>query len=185
MLRYRVDLQELSPLPGSPSTRCPVKVDECQLKDLFASELIRNYLFPKDRIIVFWVPFRAMPCNSPVLLMHDSISYSDVYLDADNAPRGLLTVCTTYPCKNPSYVTHIDVFGTDISRLKGHLLVLLNILQAKYCSSMFFMIYVEPDLDTHKLSEILQDAGVNKTCEYTGSVLPREVILFEKALPCA
>lgn len=183
-MRYRVDLQELSPLPGSPSTSCPAKVNECQLKDFFASELIRNYLFPKDRIIVFWVPFTVMPSNSPILLMHGSISYSDVYLDVDNAPRGLLTVSTTYPCKNPSYVTHIDVFGTDVSRLKGHLQVLLNILQEKYCSSMFFMVYVEPDLDTRKLPEILRDVGINKTCEYTGSALPREVILFERTLQC-
>lgn len=122
----------------------PKTADETILKHLFATKQIKNYLFPSGRIMNAWVPYKIMAENIPMLYWYGNTIYTDVTDDATNNVTGLLTSMTAYPGKADLICCRFDIYGSDMSSLKRHLLAQIQTLQKKYWGPAFIYVSFDP-----------------------------------------
>lgn len=92
---------------------------------VFQSKELTKYLFPMDRIVISWLPFKPLTSNIP-LFWHKEVMFTDMKLISthckSNGSGGLLTSFSFFPVSFEQYVLNIDIFGTDTSTIDRHVL---------------------------------------------------------------
>ncbi|XP_060603447.1 uncharacterized protein LOC132756396 [Ruditapes philippinarum] len=139
-----------------------VPTDE-ELTAFLSNDVIRQYFFRKDRIVVDLVPYRAIPANVPFLKAPNRMEIvSDVKISEVTKAKGLLTICTTYASQVPPFVCNLDVFGTDISSLKSHVVYHLRHIRKETIGSVCLLLYVDEVFDMTELDNVFQCIGLQR-----------------------
>ena len=143
-----------------------------QMTEIISNDAARSYLFPKDRIIVDWVPYRAILANIPLFRWTPNRMkmLSDVSL-SEEEQKGLLSICTTFATKDPPYASNMDIFGTDATSLKGHVVYHLRNIRQKTKGEVSLIVYVDKDFDMIELEHVIQSVGL-KTRDWMVSTDP-------------
>ena len=159
-----------------------------QLTEIISNDAARSYLFPKDRIIVDWVPYRAILANIPLFRWAPNRTkmLSDVsFSEEEHNVKGLLTICTTFATKDPPYASNMDIFGTDATSLKDHVVYHLRHIRQETKGGVSLLVYVDEDFDMIELDHVFQSVGLKK-CDWIISTDPlikyTKQYLYEKYL---
>lgn len=147
-----------------------------------STDAIKQYLFPKNRLIVNWVPYRDIVTNIPLLRSGKRTRIcSDVSIREDGQVKGLLSFSTTTEYKNPTFACVLDIYGTDTTKLKDH--VVSHILYAQDLTkggATTFVVFVKPTFDMDVLGKVCGDVGLRRS-EWRDSEHP-EMIVSEQYL---
>lgn len=142
-------------------------VKEEDLKTIFMSKPLTQYLFPKDNVVISWMSFKPTLSNVQLLFWHDNVLFSDLgdncKMDANENGKGLLTSSSYFPVSNSQWVCNIDIFGNDMLNLECHFLAHLNNLGNRACSGDKICVYFcsEDGLPVAKcIKDLLKRNGV-------------------------
>lgn len=96
-------------------------VDDDLLSEYIAATETSAYLFPDDRIIVEFIPFKPVLSNVPLLRGPEGFTevFSDVRTE-ESQWKGLLSFGTMYKIRAVSYKYAIDIYGSDIKSFERH-----------------------------------------------------------------
>ncbi|XP_045216533.2 probable N-acetyltransferase 16 isoform X2 [Mercenaria mercenaria] len=186
LTRFLFDAHVLQSLEESRKKTLNNPSDE-DIKHFFSSPAIRKYLFPKERIIVDWVPYRLTEANISLLCWSGKRTkvFSDISVDTDGSVRGLLTFSTIIPVKRPAYNCNFDIYGTDTATLKDHVISHMRYIRVKTIDSTSLLVLVEPDFNIHALEDVFREIGMQRS-EWRDSENPDNIysyqLLFEKEI---
>ncbi|KAL3854453.1 hypothetical protein ACJMK2_013721 [Sinanodonta woodiana] len=130
-----------------------------QVKSYFDTESIRKYLFPEDRMIVEWVPYRLLSSNLALLDKKNTVCVSDVKVD-DEIVSGLLSIGTFYKASRPGYAYCLDLYGTDMSSVRDHLLSHLGCIAKMLDDIVYVLVFVDNRCEKEKLSYVSAEFGL-------------------------
>ena len=139
-------------------------VTDAILSTYFASENIRSYLFPHERILVNSIPYRLLSNNIP-LIMDNYSGMTEIYSDVvacSSGCTGLLSVGTVYPVKQPTFAYNIEIYGDDSNRLEQHILRhLKRIIDITY-GKISIHVVVDENVSKSTVDEVMLQYGVIK-----------------------
>ncbi|KAL3854206.1 hypothetical protein ACJMK2_013484 [Sinanodonta woodiana] len=160
MLRYVVIPSQLinSELPNNrPLKNMPIH----GVAEYFDTEVIRKHLFPEDRIVINWIPYRLLPSNLSLLECENTVCASDVQV-CNRIVSGLLSIATFYTIRRPRYAYSLDLYGSDISSVRYHLLYHLKFIANELKDLACLSIVVGKELDKQKLLDVIAECGLIK-----------------------
>ena len=142
-------------------------VTEADISIYFSSEKIRTYISPEGHMIIDMVPLRMIPSNIRYMTGPKGYTavYSDIRIENDKC-RGLLSFGTVFPVINPPFHYNLDIFGSDTSTLKEHLVRHLMFMQPKVTDVVGVMPMVQEDFDMQELDKVFEDFGVQRKIWY-------------------
>lgn len=157
------------------------------MKMYLSTDAVKHYLFPKNRLIVNWVPYRDIATNVPLLRAGKrTMICSDVFIREDGHVNGLLSFSTTSQCREHTFVCMLDIYGTDTTKLRDH--VVSHIIYSRDLTrdgATTFMVFVEPTFDMDVLEKVFGDVGLKRS-EWRDSenaeLIYSEQYLFERKI---
>ena len=160
--------------------KMPIRIQKRDLDIIFSSEATCRHLFPDNRMVCCWIPFRLLSSNIDYIMSEDTLVL------ASCRPRGsndgdvvytCLTVGMHYPCKiGMIYV--IDIFGSDVSEARDHIQLHADNLQRNITGlECELMVIYEDRLLQADVESIISSVNVLKA---TRSVVGK-LYLFEKS----
>ncbi|KAK3595357.1 hypothetical protein CHS0354_008780, partial [Potamilus streckersoni] len=161
MFRYMVIPSQLGTCSEFPNILPPESVPVHRVAEYFDTDVIRKYLFPEERIIVNWVPYRLLPSNIALLDEKNTVCVSDVKV-SDRIVSGLLSIGTFYTVRQPRYAYTLDIYGTNGNRVRYHLLFHLGFIANKLKDLACLSIVVDKQLDKQTLFDIIAEFGLIK-----------------------
>lgn len=121
-----------------------------------------------------------------MLYWYGNTIYTDVTDDATNNVTGLLTSMTAYPGKADLICCRFDIYGSDLSSLKRHLLAQIQTLQKKFCGPAFIYVSFDPEIDVKRVEQeighLLNQTQIQMNEERVLIEQSTREILFEKPL---
>ena len=161
MLTYLIDQTKIH-LKNSDlqSVTTITEVSEDLLKSYIQSEEAKKYLFPHNRIIVNWIPYRLMTSNVPLMALSSSTTY--IYTDVNISSctySGLLSVGTLYPVKEPSFLYNLDIYGRNSQSLRSHLVKHLVILKEKTIGVTNVLLFADGGIPPEHIIEEFKELG--------------------------
>ena len=161
MLTYLIDQKKIHPEDSDlQSVATITEVSEELLKSYIQSEEAKKYLFPHNRIIVNWIPYRLMTSNVPLMALSSSSTY--MYTDVNITSgmyRGLLSVGTLYPTKEPSFLYNLDIYGKDLQSLRSHLVKHLVVLKEKTLGVTNVLLFADGGIPPEQVIEEFKELG--------------------------
>lgn len=163
-----------------------VPTDE-DFKYYFSASAIRSSLFPRERILVDWVPYRLLYANIPLIRWSGKRTkiYSDISVLDDGHVIGLLTFSTVIPVQRPPYVCNLNIYGTDTSSLRNHVTSHISHIRSATDGVTSLLVLVEPEFNMQELEQTFKEIGLQKS-EWHDSERPDKVYslqyLFEKEI---
>ncbi|XP_045215484.1 uncharacterized protein LOC123565760 [Mercenaria mercenaria] len=160
---------------------------DADFKHFFSSPAIRNHLFPKERIIVDWVPYRLTEANVSLLRWSGERTkvLSDISVDTDGMVSGLLTFSTIIPVKRPAYSCNFNIYGTDTTTLKDHVISHMRYIRGTAVGVISLLVLVEPGFNMQVLEDVFKEIGIQRS-DWRDSENPEIIysyqFLFEKEL---
>ena len=136
-------------------------VTDLHLSLFFKTKAIRDYISPSGRMIVDAVPYKMIQSNIQSIRGPKEFKsiYSDIKSDTDKC-TGLLSVGTVFPIPHPQYKYMLDIFGSDTSSLKTHIVKHLIRLKEKTKGITAMLVYVPDEFDLEKVDVIFQEFGI-------------------------
>ena len=108
-------------------------VSDEELATYLRSGSIKQYLFPKARVIADYIPCKLLESNIRFMKGPDDFTtrLSDVQSDGDHC-AGLLSFGTVYLCKENT-ILHcvLEIYGTSTSSFRKHVMKHLSIVKQK------------------------------------------------------
>lgn len=130
---------------------------------MMSSKSYKEYLFPNDRIVVHWVPYKLLPSNIPFFSHNGAVTMIAANVLNDiGARKGLLSISKLHKCRKPMFYSILDIYGTDFSCLKDHFLFHLRKMHKVTDSEIAMRIYVEPSTDIDYAIQTVKDIGVSQ-----------------------
>ncbi|KAL4217887.1 Hairy/enhancer-of-split with YRPW motif protein 1 [Mactra antiquata] len=144
------------------------KPDDNEINSYFENENTRRYLFPKERLICSWVPYKLHSSNFPHMRrpQENKRIFSDVTVDDDGRVTGLFSLSSTFQCIDPTYLTDLDIHGTDVTSLKNHVLSHFNFVRTIVNGVVSVLIFIEHGFDMVKLKKVLEEIGLSESPWY-------------------
>ncbi|KAL3854096.1 hypothetical protein ACJMK2_013375 [Sinanodonta woodiana] len=155
MLRYMVIPSQLisSELPNNrPLMNMPIH----GVANYFDTEAVRKYLFPEDRIVINWIPYRLLPSNLALPECNNTVCASDVQV-CNRMVSGLLSIATFYTIRRPRYACTLDLYGSDVSSVRYHLIYHLKFIVNELKDLACLSIVVDKQLDKQKLVDVIAE----------------------------
>ncbi|XP_076071477.1 uncharacterized protein LOC143042847 [Mytilus galloprovincialis] len=87
------------------------------LKELFSSHILCKYLFPEGRLLKYWMAYRILPSNIPLIMNKRTTTVASCLHQPNNA---LITI-GTYAYTFNGLFYHLDVYGNTDANFKEHL----------------------------------------------------------------
>ena len=159
-------------------TKVVTVVDDCLLTKYLTSQTTAKYLFPQDRVIINFMPYRLFASN--VLLMSQLARFTEVFTDVhieSGKHKGLLSFGTSYKIPAFSCLYIINIYGSDISSFERHVKKHLSRLKQKTEDTAAVTLIVDETFPEEMIEELLQKYGAAK-----GQTSPRHQLLFEMQL---
>ena len=146
--RYIIDANNIDVSAEEQTGGIQLVTDEI-LEEFFSSPKYRQNLFPDNRIVVDWVPFKVSSSNIPLLRPPENtyLFLSNVKSNAHEPfVTGLLTVSTTFKAQDPPYACNLDIYGTDTSSLKEHIKKHICFIQQITNGTTSLLVFVESEI---------------------------------------
>ena len=136
---------------------------EADISSYFSSEKIRTYLSAEGHMIIDMVPLRMIQSNIKYMTGPKGLTaiYTDLRIENDQC-RGLLSFGTVFPVINPPFHYNLDIFGSDTSTLKEHIVRHLMFMQPKVTDVVGVLIMAQEDFDMQQLDKVFEDFGVQR-----------------------
>ena len=164
IIMYDVEPDELK-LGKCVETRAEnlISVSESLLTAYMSTEGLKQYLFPYNRVIVDYIPFKLIKSNVPFMQgLHDNtVIFSDVKNDS-NIFSGVLSFGTLLQTDDPSFLYSIDSYGTDSDSFKKHLIAHLNVIKKTVNKTTRVCLFVDMRVPTEPFNQILSDYGITQ-----------------------
>lgn len=126
------------------------------MTSLFEDEKTRDTLFPEGKIIIDWVPLRLVQSNIKYILAVDTFALQS---KGDNSEVSLLSVGTPTECQmGIVYIT--DIFGSDVTALRHHIIRHLEHLKAWAQTQVVFQIVTSQEL-RNIVEDIMKDQRIS------------------------
>ena len=109
--------------------------------------------------------------------------YTNVKVEND-VVSGLLSCGTLYPCKEIDFHCTIEIFGTDKSSLKTHILNHLKIIKKNTSGILKIGLYIDESFPLEFIEDMFSSFGIKRTeadMAFTNSQIA-EIVLYEKKL---
>jgi hypothetical protein len=147
-----------------------------ELTAFLSNDVIRSYLCREDRIVVDWVPYRPIPANVPLFRWAPNRMkiFSDISLSKAQKVNGLLTVSTTFASKDPPFASNLDIFGTDVSSLRSHVVYHLRHIRKETEGAVSLLVLAEDDFDMGELDKVFQSVGLKRNDWFDSSYPERK-----------
>ena len=183
-MQYQLDTPANVVLPKNDveKTRQLFEVTDSQLAAYINLESSRQYLFPKDRIVVNSVPYKVMESNIPVIREQKDLTviYSDVRFNFLKVPRGMLSFGTSFPVHNAAHAYNIELYGSDsVENVRHHIVKHLLRLKEKTCEPTSVFVFVDEDFPFDIVDKVMLDLGIQKRLWHKQMT---KRMMFEKSL---
>ena len=148
------------PLP-SPTESDLTTSTASDIEYLMSSRPHREYIFPNDRIIVNWVPYKLLSSNIPYFSHTGAVTriVTNALSDIGEC-KGLMSISTLFKCRNQKFACILDIYGTDSKCIKDHLLVHFRHVHATTDNETSLSIFTAPTIDTNYVMQIVKEIGV-------------------------
>ena len=162
-------------------------VSESLLTEYLTSTDVKKYLFPEDRIIVDYVPFKLLSSNISLMRGPGDVTtiFSDVRI-LNNQHAGLLSFGTFYPVSGQNkFLCIIEMYGTDESSLKKHAAGHLKRIAQKADDITSIVMSVDRKISTEIVDEVFKEFAVTRRIwrdPNTSEVCYKDSFLWEKKL---
>lgn len=90
------------------------------MEEVLNTEKLSKALFPSNRLLLDFVPYRGMKENVDLFKGRNTSFYSSIRTSSSDV-TGLLTAGSSYKCTNPPESYTIDIFGTHVPDLEDHI----------------------------------------------------------------
>ena len=188
MVSFLFDAKSVS-LTATEETTAPSleELDNDRLAEYMESKEKSKYLFPHDRIIVNWVPFKLLKSNIPFMRGPNETTnmFSDVQTDHTNTYKGIVSTATFYPCPNPQNLCNLEIYGTNFQSLREHLVRHIMILQKQTKGVTHLLLFGHQGFPVEDAVKFFSEHGVSQYA-WCDSEHPKrmysEQILFERDL---
>ncbi|XP_060578785.1 histidine N-acetyltransferase-like [Ruditapes philippinarum] len=154
-----------------------------------------KYLFPEERIIVDWVPFRLSSTNVPLLKGRDTVFYSDItsetakvddlkneHTDDTGRIQGLLSACTIFKAQQKFDLScNLDIFGLDFRTIENHMIFHLQRINDTGMDNVNLRVYTSKTAcDISLLHSTLEQFGIQAVTNRTREEQYIEQVVYEK-----
>ncbi|XP_052802981.1 histidine N-acetyltransferase-like [Mya arenaria] len=160
MTRYVFDAAQLTSLDVCPSQGVVNTPNQSALLRYLTTPAVSNYLFPDDRIVVDWIPFRLKPENVPLLTWSGSNCAGFTSVPEGESPSGLLSFDTIFKSIDPPYACNMEIYGTDITTLKHHLAFHLRRIRELTNGPTSLLVIVHPGFNHSYLKKTFREFGL-------------------------
>ena len=179
MLRYIFEKATLQQIKLSDEETQAVKaVGDNLLVEYITAQTTANYLFPQDRVIINFVPYRLIASN--VSLTNYFEAFTQVFTDVHTQcgkQRGLISFGTSYKVPAFSCSYNINIYGNDMNSFERHVQKHLSRLKQKTVDRAAVTLFVDETFPGEMIDEVLQKYGATKAHNS-----PRRQLLFEMQL---
>ena len=157
---YHLDTQQLEKTFVYDYSPAVKSLNASDLATIFRSKTLSKRLFPDDRCLINWAPFRIMAENAQQIaskrayILHSSIS-------PDTVSTTLLTIADYFRCKVGLAYT-LNIYGSDIRLLKDHLIGHIKRCIQVTKGIVHFEIHVHPSFPVDALDNCLQGLGIKR-----------------------
>ena len=177
MLRYTFEKSAVHQLSSfDEETQAVTVVDDSLLTEYITT--YSAYLFPEDRVIIDFEPYRLLASNVPLINQPAGVRevFTDVHIQSGKH-KGLLSFGTSI--RVPAFSTRltIDVYGNDTDSFERHVLKHLSRLKHKTEDTAAATLFVDETFPVEMVDEVLQRYGATK--DHSS---PRHQLLFEMPL---
>ena len=169
------------------TTNTITEVSDSLLTGYISTEVTKQYLFPADRVIIDYLPCKLL--NSNLRFMKGPEDFTDIYTNVkveNSCVSGLLSCGTIYPCNGYDFHYTLEIFGTDTSSLKRHIVSHLEIIKKKAVglSTIHLGLYIDKCFSQEIVEDIFSSYGVKRTeaIRKLQNSEFEEMVLYEKKL---
>ena len=177
MLRYTFERSAVHQLSSfDEETKSMTVVDDNLLTEYITSH--DAYLFPEDRVIIDFEPYRLLASNVP--FMSQPVGVTEAFTDVHTQSckhKGLLSFGTLI--RVPAFSTRlaVDIYGNDTNSFERHVQKHLSRLKQNTEDAAAMTLLVDETFPAEMVDEVLQRYGAT-----TDHGSPRHQLLFEMAL---
>ena len=175
-MRYVLEKTALQQIESfDQKTKTVTVADDSLLREYITSHSAAKYLFPENRVIVDFMPYRLVTSNVP--LMSQAAGFTEVFTDVrfeSGKQKGLLSFGTSFKVPAFSSRYNIDVYGDDTGSFERHVQKHLSRLKQKVDGTSAVLVFVEESFPAEVVDEVLQRYGATKD-----NSSPRHQFLFE------
>ena len=165
VLQYPLDTKQLQLiLANDQSLETPLEASDSVLADHIRSKTLREYLFPKERIVINVVPHRVMESNIPLFREQGDMTmvFSDVGIQAGK-PQGVLSFGSMYPIQKPPYAYNIEIYGSCYSSIRNHVIKHLRRLKNTMPNMTSVFVFVDEGFPANAVDETFLEFGIKRT----------------------
>ena len=135
---------------------------------IFNDKKTRDYIAPKGMMLLYWTPLKPLSENIPTIRGVEGSTniYSDIKPGPDGGTStGLLTCCTKYKAtlggSEMGFKFCLDIFGTDLSSVRKHLIRHLNDIQRTSENTVGLETYLPEGMEWSDVILIFIELGID------------------------
>ena len=139
---------------------CIKDISDNELSTYITSPGISTHLFPSDRIIVNFVPFRLIDTN--IQFMRGPMKFTKVFSDirtTSDGYEGLLSFGILYEVQVVPYRYEINMFGSDLRSFKAHVVKHLERLKDTAHGSSHVVVALDERFPPDMVKSVFKDLG--------------------------
>lgn len=148
---------------------CPIKqpevecIDAAKLSVIFMNDHIRQILFPSNCFFSYWMPYRPIPANAP-LIIKDKMLF--IGSDMECAEKMIIS-CGQWNVGHVLTSYYIDIYGNLSSRvnLRAHLIAHVNNCKTIANGIVEISVYMDEWVDLTNIYELFQEFDMEKERE--------------------
>lgn len=146
-----------------PDTDNTVIIDEPEISNIFSSERDRKNLFPDDRFVIDWVPYRPILPNICFIINDRCLILGTKLGSLKTEIMFSLLSCGTFLRCNAGFNYNCDIYGQDKTFLKDHIYYHLNNVQKRFSGQMRFVIYAYDNICPEYCDQIMLQFGFRRS----------------------
>ncbi|XP_063425843.1 uncharacterized protein LOC134709617 [Mytilus trossulus] len=128
------------------------------LKVLFSSLIRCNYLFPEGRLLIYWMAYRILPSNIPLIMNKRTTTVASCL----HQPKNALITIGTYAYTFNGLFYHLDVYGNTDTNFKDHLSLHLKKIVCLAADTICLEIVLPDETPSKRIDEAFLQFGFER-----------------------
>lgn len=137
-------------------------------------------LFPDNRIVVDWVPYRVTSSNISPMMEQGRVFYCDGIGEVDKQSREsvLFSIGTNFKPRLQNNAYSIDVYGARVKNLEKHLAVHLKTIADSSSEEINVILFTPSVISNEQLDKAFKTFGLQRS-----DWISSNQIIYEKQFP--